>query len=104
MVADFADSMVESAIRCSRCYIPLHAGTQELLNDYLDEARHAADTEGALFRPISNNRTGKLDDTITPDGVYKLVRRYALALCLKIGAHVLLELSVDRPLIELGPI
>jgi site-specific recombinase XerD len=32
-------------------YIPLHAGTQELLNDYLDEARHAADTEGALFDP-----------------------------------------------------
>jgi integrase/recombinase XerD len=38
-------------------YIPLHAGTQELLNDYLDEARHAADTEGALFRAVSNNRT-----------------------------------------------
>src|SRR5271157_1096550 len=65
-------------------YIPLHAGTQELLNDYLDEARHAADTEGALFRPVSNNRTGKLDDTVTPDGVYKLVRRYAPALGLKI--------------------
>jgi integrase/recombinase XerD len=59
------------------------------LNDYLDEARHAVDTEGALFRPVSNNRTGKLDDTITPDGVYKLVRRYALALGLKIGAHAL---------------
>ena len=70
-------------------YIPLHAGTQELLNDYLDEARHAADTEGALFRPIRNNRTGTLDNTITPDGVYKLVRRYALALGLKIGAHAL---------------
>jgi hypothetical protein len=80
VVADFADSMDESAIRCSRCYIPLHAGTQELLNDYLDEAPHAADTEGARFRPVSNNRTGKLDDTITPDGVYKLVRRYALTL------------------------
>jgi hypothetical protein len=39
----------------------LHAGTQELLNDYLDEAPHAVDTEGALFRPVSNNRTGKLD-------------------------------------------
>ena len=25
----------------------------------------AADTEGALFRPISNNRTGELDNTIT---------------------------------------
>ena len=68
-------------------YIPLHAGTQELLNDYLDEARHAADTEGALFRPVSNNRTGELDNTITPDGVYKLVRRYSLALGPKIGAQ-----------------
>jgi site-specific recombinase XerD len=48
-------------------YLPLHAGAQELLNDYLDEARHAADTEGALFRPVSNNRTGELDNAITPD-------------------------------------
>src|ERR1035441_1685448 len=104
MVADFADSMVESAIRCSRCYIPLHVGTQELLNHYLDDARHAAAAEGALFRPVSNNRTGKLDDTITPAGSYKLVRRYALALCLKIGAHVLLELSVDKSLNALEPI
>jgi site-specific recombinase XerD len=70
-------------------YIPLHAGAQELLNDYLDEAHHAADTEGALFRPVSNNRTGRLDNPITPDGVYKLVRRYALGLGLKIGAHAL---------------
>ena len=70
-------------------YIPLHAGAQALLNDYLDEARHAADTEGALFRPVSNNRTGRLDNPITPDGVYKLVRRYALGLGLKIGAHAL---------------
>ena len=70
-------------------YIPLHPGAQALLNDYLDEAHHAADTEGALFRPVSNNRTGHLDNPITPDGVYKLVRRYALGLGLKIGAHAL---------------
>jgi len=70
-------------------YIPIHAGTLELLNDYLDEAHHAADTDGALFRPVRNNRTGRLDATITPDGVYKLVRRYALGLGLKIGAHAL---------------
>jgi integrase/recombinase XerD len=70
-------------------YIPLHAGTQELLNDNLDEAHHAADTEGGLFRPVSHNRTGELDNTITPDGVYKLVRRYAFVLGLKIGAHAL---------------
>jgi hypothetical protein len=53
------------------------------------EARHAADTEGALFWPVSNNRTGQLDNPITPDGVNKLVRRYALSLGLKIGAHAL---------------
>jgi len=70
-------------------YIPLHPGAHALLNDYLDEARHAADTEGALFRPVSNNRTGQLNNPITPDGVYKLVRRYALGLGLKIGAHAL---------------
>ena len=39
--------------------------------------------------PVSNNRTGRLDNAITPDGVYKLVRRYALGLGLKIGAHAL---------------
>ena len=71
------------------CFQPLHAGAHELLNDYLDEARHAADTEAALFRPVSNNRTGRLNNTITPDGVYKLVRTYALGLGLKIGAHAL---------------
>lgn len=38
--------------------------------------RNAADTEGALFRPIRNNRTGRLDNTSTPDSVYKLARRY----------------------------
>lgn len=70
-------------------YLPLHAGAHELLNDYLDEAHHAADSEGALFRPVRNNRTGRLNDAITPDGVYKLVRRYALGLGLKIGAHAL---------------
>jgi integrase/recombinase XerD len=70
-------------------YIPLHAGAHAALNDYLDEARHAADVEGALFRPVSNSRTGSLDGAITPDGVYKLVRRYALGLGLKIGAHAL---------------
>ena len=82
-------------------YIPLHAGTQELLNNYLDEARYAADTEGALFRPVSNNRTGELD-TITSDGVYKLVRRYALALGLKIGAHALRATAATNDQAHLG--
>jgi len=41
------------------------------------------------FAPASNNQTGELDNTIWTDGVYKIVRRYALALGLKIGAHAL---------------
>ena len=69
--------------------MPLHAGAKALLQEYLDEAYHAADTEGALFRPVRNNRTGRLNGPITPDGVYKFVRRYALGLGLKIGAHAL---------------
>lgn len=40
--------------------------------------------------PLSSvTRTRQLDNAITPDGVYKLVRRYALGLGLKIGAHAL---------------
>ena len=49
-------------------YLPLHAGAQALLQDYLDEAYHAANAEGALFRPVSNNRTSNLDNPITPVG------------------------------------
>lgn len=41
------------------------------------------------FRPVSNNRTGRLDNPITPVGVYKVVRRYALGLGLKNGADAL---------------
>jgi hypothetical protein len=43
-------------------------------------------------------RTGKLANTITPDSVYKLVRRYALALGLKIGAHALRATAVTNAL------
>jgi hypothetical protein len=61
-------------------------GPHRFKNDYIDQA-HAADTEGALFRPVSNNRTVRLDSAITPVRVYKLVRRYALGLGLKISAR-----------------
>lgn len=69
--------------------IPLHPGTQELLTDYLEASGHAQDKTGALFRPIRNNRTGKLDRTLSGDGIYKLVRGYAKKLGVEIGAHAL---------------
>ena len=70
-------------------YLPLHPGTQALIHDYLDAAGHGDDENGALFRPIRNNRTGQLDEAITPDGIYKLVRAYSAALGFEIGAHAL---------------
>ena len=70
-------------------YLPLHPGTNGLISDYLDAAGHSTDDNGALFRSVSNNRTGKAERAITADGVYKLVRSYSAALGFEIGAHAL---------------
>ena len=70
-------------------YLPLHPGTHALIHEYLGAGGHLEDDNGALFRPIRNNTTGKLDKAITPDGIYKLVRAYSAALGFEIGAHVL---------------
>jgi integrase/recombinase XerD len=70
-------------------YVPLHPGTHALIHEYLEAAGHSEDEAGALFRPLRNNRTGKLDRAITPDGIYKLVRAYSAALGFQIGAHAL---------------
>jgi site-specific recombinase XerD len=70
-------------------YLPLHPGTNELLHDYLDAAGHGDDENGALFRPLKNNRTGTLMRALTPDAVYKLVRGYSADLGFEIGAHAL---------------
>jgi integrase/recombinase XerD len=70
-------------------YLPLHPGTNELINDYLDAAGHGLDETGALFRPVRNNRTGRLEGAIVADGVYRLVRRYSGQLGFLIGAHAL---------------
>ena len=54
--------------------LPLHPGTRGLIHEYLEAAGHGTDENGALFRPVRNNITGRLDGAITPDGIYKLVR------------------------------
>jgi site-specific recombinase XerD len=70
-------------------YLPLHPGTNALIHDYLEAAGHGGDDNGALFRPLKNNRTGKLEKAVTPDAVYKLVKRYSGLLGFEIGAHSL---------------
>jgi len=70
-------------------YLPLHPAASGLILEYLAAAGHGADDTGALFRPVRNNRTGLLHESITPDGVYKLVRKYSALLGFEIGAHAL---------------
>jgi site-specific recombinase XerD len=70
-------------------YLPLHPGTNALIHNYLEAAGHGSDESGALFRPIRNNRTGRLERAITADGVYRLVRAYSAQLGFEIGAHAL---------------
>jgi integrase/recombinase XerD len=70
-------------------YVPLHPAAGGLILGYLEIAGHGADDSGALFRPIRNNRTGRLHKAITPDGIYKLVRKHSAALGFEIGAHAL---------------
>ena len=68
-------------------YVELHPGTNALIHDYLEAAGHGDDEDGALFRPIKNNRTKTLKQALTPDAVYKLVRGYSAPLGFEIGAH-----------------
>jgi len=70
-------------------YLPLHPGTNAVIHDYLDAAGHGTDENGALFRPVRNNRTGRLERAITADGVFRLVRTYSARLGFEIGAHAL---------------
>jgi len=60
-------------------FIPVNAGAQRMIDDYLAAAGHRGDTEGALFRPVKNNRTGRLDRHIDPGSVYRnIVCKYGL--------------------------
>ncbi|MCP5245888.1 MAG: tyrosine-type recombinase/integrase [Burkholderiales bacterium] len=70
-------------------YVPLHPAASSLIHEYLDVAGHGLDETSALFRSVSNNRTGNSKKPITPDGVYKMVQSYSDKLGFKIGAHSL---------------
>jgi integrase/recombinase XerD len=70
-------------------YLPLHPGTNALIHDYLEAAGHSGDETGPLFRPIRNNRTGRVDKALDPDMIYKLVQKYSAELGFEIGAHAL---------------
>jgi integrase/recombinase XerD len=79
-------------------YLPLHPGTNELIHDYLETAGHGSDDNGALFRPIRNNRIGRLDKALDPDMVYRLVRGYSAHPGFEIGAHALRATAANNAL------
>jgi site-specific recombinase XerD len=69
-------------------YPPLHPGTAGLLHAYLQAAGHVGNPDAALFLPLRAVTT----ESITPDGVYKMVRAYAAKLGMAIaglGVHSL---------------
>ncbi len=50
---------------------------QRLIEIYLDEVGHREDLKGPLFRPVRNNRTGKLNKPLNPNSIYRnIVRQY----------------------------
>jgi site-specific recombinase XerC len=70
-------------------YLPLHAGTNALIHNYLEAAGHGTDENGALFRSIRNNYTGRLERALSGDGIYRRVRDYSARLGFMVGAHPL---------------
>jgi site-specific recombinase XerD len=70
-------------------YVPLHGIARDLTEAYLLKSRHGGNDRGALFRPLRSAHGGGREKSITPDGVYKLVRQYSAVLGFEIGAHAL---------------
>lgn len=68
-------------------YVPLHPAASGAIAEYLDAAGHAGDESGALLRPLHRSRDPLSAASLTPDGVYRIVRGYAAALGFPIGAH-----------------
>jgi integrase/recombinase XerD len=58
-------------------FVPVHVLAQRLIEEYLAVARHGGALDGALFRPVRNNRTGTLDKHLEPGSFYRnIVRKY----------------------------
>jgi integrase/recombinase XerD len=80
-------------------YVPLHGVAKDLIEDYLKKSGHGADHSDPLFRRVYKVRkrdaphgifpTTHPRKSVTPDGVYKLVRYYSALLGFEIGAHAL---------------
>lgn len=72
-------------------YVPLHPAAASAIAAYLEVAGQGEDKTVALFRSVSNNARGSTR-SITPDGVYKVLARYAAQVGIEVdgfGPHAL---------------
>ena len=70
-------------------YLPLHPAAGARIAEYLDVAGHGGEARGALFRPIHRARAEGVDQALTPDAVYKMVRGYSARIGREVGAHAM---------------
>ena len=58
--------------------VPLHPGTAQLINDYLELAGHGGDAGGGLFRSVRENvRNGNVRGGLSAEGLYLIVKTWA---------------------------
>ena len=90
-------------------YVPLHPIAADAIAGYLEAAGHGDEKAAPLFRPVSNNARGAR--AITPDGVYKVLAKYAAQVGIDVdgfGPHALRAAAITNALdndadLGLGP-
>ena len=74
--------------------------TLEALEIYLNDAARGANEDGPLFSAIAGDRSGR--EPLTPDAIYKLVKRYALAAGMatrqRLGPHAMRSTAATNAL------
>ncbi len=81
-------------------YVPLHPTAAKAVTAYLKAAGHGSEKTGPVFRPVSGNTRGAAR-AITPDGVYKLLAKYASAAGIEVdgfGPHALRATAITNAL------
>lgn len=69
-------------------FVPVEPKTQRLISEYLDAAGHGGELDGALFRPLKNNRTRDLNKAINPRSLYRdVVIYYANKVGITLDTH-----------------
>jgi len=81
-------------------YVPLHPAAADAIAAYLEMAGRSDDKAAPLFQPVSNNTRGA-GKPITPDGVYRVLVKYAGMVGINVegfGPHALRATAITNAL------